>query len=244
MHSGNNHKVSAKDLRVYPISAQDANKFMRAHHYSGKVVPNSSLHFGVFLNGVIEGAMQFGSCINKKGTINLVAGTGWNDFIELNRMAFSEKLPRNSESRAIGYAMRLLRKHYPHLEWCISFADATQCGDGTIYRASGFVLTDIRVNDVLRVNPDTGEQMHVIQAHHLKLSQEFKKWKPLAGFQMRYIYFLNKQARDRLAVPEIPFTEIAAKGAAMYKGNKRALVEGAGIPSQQGGSTPTRTLQS
>jgi hypothetical protein len=29
----------------------------------------------------------------------------------------------------------------------VSFADGTQCGDGTIYRASGFVLTGIKEND-------------------------------------------------------------------------------------------------
>jgi hypothetical protein len=28
--------------------------------------------------------------------------------------------------------MRLIRKTYPHIEWVISFADGSQCGDGTI----------------------------------------------------------------------------------------------------------------
>jgi hypothetical protein len=51
-----------------------------------------------------------------------------------------------SESRALGIAMRLIRKTYPHIEWVISFADGSQCGDGTIYRASGFLLTGIRRN--------------------------------------------------------------------------------------------------
>ena len=167
--------ASAKDLVVKPIKAADANRLVKKMHYSGKVVPNSQLHLGVFWQGHIEGVMSFGPPINKKGTINIVEGTRWNGFIELNRMAFSERLPRNSESRAIAVAMKLLRKNYPHLEWVVSFADGTQCGDGTIYRASGFVLTDIRVSDALRTNPTTGEVMHVIQAHHLKLSKEFRK---------------------------------------------------------------------
>jgi hypothetical protein len=41
--------------------------------------------------------------------------------------------------------MRMIQKHYPHVEWVISFADGCQCGDGTIYRAAGFVLTGIKV---------------------------------------------------------------------------------------------------
>ena len=212
--------ASAKDLRIAPIKSTDANRLVQRVHYSGKVVPNSQVHLGVFLNGVLEGAMQFGPSINKKGSINIVEGTSWNGFIELNRMAFSERLPRNSESRAIAVAMRLLRTTYPHLEWVISFADGTQCGDGTIYRASGFVLTDIRVSNALRINPATGQTMHVIQAHHLKISRQFRTWKTLDGYQLRYIYFLNPAARERLTVPILPFDRIAEMGASMYRGER------------------------
>lgn len=230
--------ASAKDLRVAPIRAADANKLVQRLHYSGKVVPNSQVHLGVFLGDRLEGAMQFGPSINKKGTMNIVQGTRWHGFIELNRMAFSERLPRNSESRAIAVAMRQLRKTYPHLEWVVSFADGTQCGDGTIYRASGFVLTDIRVSDALRVNPDTGATMHVIQAHHLKLSKEFRSWKPLDGYQLRYVYFLNQDARARLAVPILPFSKIDEMGAGMYKGQARVKQATAGDqPGGRRGST-------
>jgi len=31
--------------------------------------------------------------------------------------------------------------HLPQIKWVISYADGTQAGSGTIYRASGFVLT-------------------------------------------------------------------------------------------------------
>lgn len=235
--------ASAKDIVVKPISAKDANAIVQRLHYSGKVVPNSTLHLGVFLDGRLEGAMQFGPSINKKGSMNIVAGTSWNGFIELNRMAFSDRLPRNSESRAIGIAMRLLKKHYPQFEWVISFSDGTQCGDGTIYRASGFVLTDIRVSDALRVNPATGETMHVIQAHHLKKSKEFRSWKPLQGYQLRYIYFLNPDARQRLTVPILPFSKIEEMGAGMYRGQARGKDQASAHPAELGGETPTPTLQ-
>jgi hypothetical protein len=141
--------LTAKDIRVHPIKAEVAARVVKKHHYSGKVVNNSQLHFGVFLDGVLEGAMQFGPSLDKRKTQGLVSGTSWNSFLELNRMAFSEKLPRNSESRAISVALRLIRQNYPHIEWVISFADGSQCGDGTIYRASGFVLTGIRKNNSL-----------------------------------------------------------------------------------------------
>ena len=60
-------------------------------------------------------------------------------------MAFTDVLPRNSESRALGIAMKLIRKHAPQIKWVVTFADGAQCGDGTIYRAAGFVLTSINV---------------------------------------------------------------------------------------------------
>jgi hypothetical protein len=145
--------VSAKDIVVKPIKAAVANDFVRQNHYSGKVVPNSQVHLGVFYAGNLEGVMQFGPSLDKKKTQTLVSGTAWNAFIELNRMAFSEALPKNSESRAIGVALRHIRKNAKHIDWVISFADASQCGDGTIYRASGFVLTGIKKNSGLRRNP-------------------------------------------------------------------------------------------
>lgn len=139
--------ATAKDIILRPISAADANDLVRRVHYSGKVVNNSQLHIGVFLGGKLEGAMQFGPSLDKRKIQGLVSGTAWHEFIELNRMAFTDALPRNSESRAIAIAMRLLRKHAPQVKWVVTFADATQCGDGTIYRASGFVLTGIKKNN-------------------------------------------------------------------------------------------------
>jgi hypothetical protein len=211
---------TAKDILIKPIKASDANRLCKVWHYSGKVVPNSQLHFGVWYKGHCEGVMQFGPSINKKGTINLVKGTGWNGFIELNRMAFSDKLPKNSESRAIGVCMRLIKKNYPHIDWVISFADATQCGDGAIYRASGFKLVGIAENTSLRINPKTGEKIHIIQAHHLKISKEFRAWQPLKGYQLKYIYFINKNVEQNLTLPIIPFSKIGELGIGMYKGAK------------------------
>lgn len=101
---------SAKDLIVKVIPSKVAVPFVKEHHYSGKVVNNSNLHFGVFYEGRLHGVMSFGPSLDKSKIQGLVEGTGWNEFIELNRMAFDDVLPRNSESRAISVAMKLIRK--------------------------------------------------------------------------------------------------------------------------------------
>lgn len=144
----------AKDIVLRPITAQEANALVRRVHYSHKVVNNSQVHIGVYYAGRLEGAMQFGPSLDKRKIQGLVQGTLWNEFIELNRLAFSDVLPRNSESRALGIAMRILRKHAPQLKWVVSFADATQCGDGTIYRAAGFVLTGFSYASMIELPPD------------------------------------------------------------------------------------------
>lgn len=135
-----------KKITIKVIPANIANDFVKKHHYSGKVVPNSVLHFGAFLDGKLHGVLSYGNSMDKRKTMQLVNGTGWNEFIELNRMAFDDYLPRNSESYCIGATLRMIKKQAPHIKWVISFADGAQCGDGTIYRASNFVLTGIKKN--------------------------------------------------------------------------------------------------
>jgi hypothetical protein len=231
--------LTAKDIHVAPISSQDANDLVKRVHYSGRVVQNSQLHLGVFLNGKLEGAMQFGNPIDKRKVLPFVKDTKWNDMLELNRMAFSDVLPRNSESRALGIAMRMIKKHYPNIEWILSFSDGTQCGDGTIYRASGFVLTGINKNSTIYRLPN-GETA----AKHGTSKIDFTGAKRMEGYQLRYIYFLNPEAKKRLTVPIVPFSDIAAMGASMYKGQKRGKLGDGGDQPHSDGATPILTLQS
>lgn len=240
------HEYTAKDIRLKPITSSEARSVIRRLHYSGKVVNNSQVHIGVYLGGNLEGAMQFGPPLDKRKLLGLVRGSAWEHVLELNRMAFSERLPRNSESRAIAVACRILRKHAPQVKWIVSFSDATQCGDGTIYRASGFHLTAIKESKNLVRLPD-GTVIH-------KMTLESSPGRPraelggrsyydvtggrydfakyvqavggtvLPGYQMRYIKFLDDSWEDALTVPSIPFEKIADMGAGMYRGERRGDV--------------------
>ena len=107
----------AKEIVLKVIPAKIAAPFMKAYHYSGKVVNNSQLHFGVLLDDRLHGVMSYGPSLDKRKIIGLVKDTGWNEFLELNRMAFDEYLPRNSESRAISMSVKLIKKYAPHIKW-------------------------------------------------------------------------------------------------------------------------------
>lgn len=213
-----------KEIIIKVIPASVANPFVKAHHYSGKVVPNSQLHFGAFLDGKLHGVLSYGCSMDKRKTMALVKDTGWNEFLELNRMAFDDYLPRNSESYCIGATLRMIRKQAPQIKWVISFADGTQCGDGTIYRASNFVLTGIKRNStILEWNGQIIADKTLNNSNYKKQGMSAgvaKKQgaKPLMGYQLRYVYFLDKASRSKLTVPELPYSAIDEMGAGMYKG--------------------------
>ena len=227
----------AKDIIVKVISAKIANKFIKKHHYSGRVVNTSRLHFGCFLDGRFHGVMSFGNPMIKKNMLFLVEGTGWNELLELNRMAFDDYLPKNSESRCLSIAFKLIKKNAPQIKWILSFADGCQSGDGAIYRAAGFYLTQIKTNNSLYQLPDgrvinnlnmTGKYMLADLAKRKDISSSWSYnknakiigAKPVKGFQLRYIYLIDKSCK--ITVPILPFKKIDEMGAGMYKGVKRS----------------------
>jgi len=260
----------AKDIIVKVIPAKIANEFVKKHHYSGKVVPNSRLHFGAFLDGSLHGVMSFGSSMDKRKTIAYCTNTLWNEFLELNRMAFDDYLPKNSESRCMSIAIKMIKKQAPHIKWILSFADGTMCGDGTIYRASGFCLVKIGANTTIYEFPDgkrialltltKGSDLQTKRKAAERYGAEMTSkasMKPFidigakkaSGFILGYIYLIDKSCK--ITVPIIPFSKIDELGAGMYKGQKitmaeRKAVAAGTVPNDQsgnGGSSPTPPLQ-
>lgn len=235
-----------KQIQVKSIHSSLANAFVRKHHYSGKVVPNSQLHFGSYLDDKLHGVMQFGPSMDKSKIQTLVKGTGWNEFIELNRMAFDDTLPKNSESRCIAIALRLIKKHAPHIKWVVSFADGTQCGDGTIYRASGFLLTAVKKNNTIIRNNEgmvVANMTYSKGKHILATGGKAKAiGVPLPGYMFRYIYFIDKSKQKDLTVDVLPYSAISDAGAKMYKG-KRVELESKAFDFQlkESGAVPTNT---
>jgi hypothetical protein len=234
----------AKDIIVKVIPSKVANEFVKKHHYSGKVVQNSSLHFGAFLDGKLHGVMSYGSPLDKRKVIPLVQPSLWNEMIELNRMAFDDYLPKNSESRCISITIKLLKKHSPHVKWILSFSDGCQCGDGSIYRASGFSLVGINENKTnwnykgykfsnvgFRTGDGDKKKLRSLGVDEKYLSSSkasdalFTQFgaNKIQGFQFRYIYLIDKTCK--ITVPILPFSKIDEMGAGMYKGKKVSLSE-------------------
>jgi len=182
--------------------------------------------------------MSFGSPMDKRKVITLVNNTRWNEMLELNRMAFDDFLPKNSESRALSIAFKLIRKNAPHIKWILSFSDGVQCGDGTIYRASGFELTGIKKSTQIIETPwgERVTRMTLTQVGSAKRQKVMRRLnipetgkssvlpflkagcRNVEGFQLRYIKILDKSCKLQCA--SIPFSKIKEVGAGMYKGEK------------------------
>jgi hypothetical protein len=232
----------AKEIIVKVIPSKIANEFVKKHHYSGKVATSSTLHFGCFLDNKLHGVVSLGRPMDKSKVLPLVENTEWNEMLELNRLAFDDYLPKNNESRCFSIVVKLIKKNAPHIKWILSYADGCQCGDGSIYRASGFYLTSIKVNKGLFKMPN-GEVVATVtlsagagrgkatMKRHGK-SGIYESWgvtkfinhvgaKTLDGFQLRYIYLIDKTCK--ITVPILPFSKIDEMGAGMYKGKKVSL---------------------
>ena len=214
----------AKEIIVKIIKSDVANAFVKKHHYSGKVVNLSNLHFGCFLDNKLHGVMSYGPPMDKRNVLNLVETSNkginkkWNEMLELNRMAFDDYLPKYSESRCIAISIKLIKKNAPQIKWILSYSDGTQCGDGTIYRASGLKLTQINKNGTI-YKLANGE----VVAKRGDSNYNFQGAKALKGFQNRYILVIDKKAK--LNCKDLSFDEIDKQGAGMYKGEKITLKE-------------------
>ena len=68
----------AKEIIVKVIPAKIANEFVKKHHYSGKVVNYSQVHFGCFLDNKLHGVLSYGGSVNKRALLSLVENAEWN----------------------------------------------------------------------------------------------------------------------------------------------------------------------
>lgn len=230
---------TVKGLIVKLIKKPMADAVVKKYHYSGKVTQNSQLNFGIFKDGLLVGAAQFGPSIDKR-RMGQSLGIGMNESLELNRLAISDVCGKNAESRVLGYCIRFIKKNYPHIRCIISFADACQCGDGTIYRASGFKLESFKKNSDIMSN----KEGNVVVRHggkHLKSDLKKDGYTVMAGFQMKYIYYIDKDLEKKHR--NVPFDKIP-KEVKMYKGVKRGEHESNATDHQsvEGGAIPTSTL--
>lgn len=193
---------------VATIPRAQAVQTILARHYSRRIVANSYVHLGIYQEGQCIGVMQFGYALNPRGIGRIVAGTQVDEYLELNRMWLDDIAPRNSESQAIAYAVRFIRRACPKVRWIQSFADE-RCGRwGVVYQAANFLYLGSHMTEFWELDGETYHRM-LLTAHgkcgvrgvHLKANLHRATCRRLRQF--RYIYFIQrKYLRDLRLRPQ------------------------------------------
>ena len=197
------------DFYVAQIPCPLARQVIIQHHYSHKVVNNSYLHLAVYREGVFEGVLQWGYALQHARAGYVVEGTVQGQYLELNRMWLSDDAPRNSESRAISYALKYIRQACPGVAWVQSFADERCKGLGVVYQACSFLYLGAH-NSIFYLLD--GEVYHKLNAsvkgrggRAAYLQENLHRAQKVQWRQFRYIRFLKTDWRKRLRLPVLPY---------------------------------------
>ena len=128
--------TSTLQLRLKEINKLTASNFYKRWHYLGETDFISTINYGAYYDGWLVGVISYGSPNAKKmrGLYDENTQDGW---WEIKRLAMTDDMPKNSESRFIAISTKLLRKSFK-VVGMITLADDGVGHTGTIYRASGF----------------------------------------------------------------------------------------------------------
>ncbi len=129
--------TSPLQLELREIDRCLASECYKKWHYLGDTGFISTYDFGVVFIDDLWGCISMGSPNAKvlNGYWTPETQEGW---WEIKRLALSDNLPKNSESRVIAVAMRLIKKMNKNVKGFVTYADSSVGHVGTIYKASGF----------------------------------------------------------------------------------------------------------
>lgn len=203
------------DFYVEEIPRSIAIGMIRACHYSRTHVNNARVHLGLYqarTQRVLVGVLQLGYAMNPRSQQKVVANTAVDEYLELNRMWLSDEAPHGSESRAISYTIKYLKRAWPKVKWLQSFADE-RCGRlGVVYQAANFLYLGHHWTTFYRLDGQWYHEVNMtavkrggIRGQYLRANRHRAEAVRLR--QLRYIYFLRRSARRDLRLPVKPYTK-------------------------------------
>jgi len=199
------------DFCVRLMPRGKANAMIKAGHYSKSVVNGSSVHHGVYIDGSCVGVLQFGLALNPASGDGIVRDCTRDEWLELNRMWLDDCAPRNSESRALSYAMKFLKRHKPNLTWVQSFADERAGGRlGVVYQACSALYLGEHLTQFVEFEGRAYHRMAWSSTEAWLVGRHHKRWlkvkraveagevTPQAFRQFRYFFPVRRAVLKRL----------------------------------------------
>lgn len=192
---------------IKEINRDLANKIIIENHYSKKFYNATYIHLGVFIDNILLGVLQYWYAMNPASQKSVVSDTEIDEYLELNRMRLDDKAPKNSESKAVGYSIKYIKRKYPKIKWIQSFADERCWCFGIVYQACNFSFYgehmakfrtldwEVFHNSLMTRNPKLSKSAEYIQNNKDSATSEELR-------QFRYIYFINKKYKDKCLLKE------------------------------------------
>lgn len=204
-------------FQVREMPRDKACEIVRANHYSKTIYSASRIHLGVYAPELL-GVLQFGAAMNPASQASVVSETGQDEYLELNRMWLDDALPRNSESKAIAYAMTYIKRKDARIQWVQSFADE-RCGrHGVVYQAANFIYCGEHTSTFWEYDGKVyhnsiltdGRQSETPSGRLLRENRAALI--PHKLRQFRYLYFIKRAAKKRLLLRQMPYPKHASEG--------------------------------
>ena len=201
------------DFHIKEIDRNIANDIIKKNHYSKKVYMATYLHLGLYYKGELKGVLQLGYAMNPQSMGGVVKGTQIDEYLELNRMWLDEVCPKNTASRAIGFAIKYIKKKYPKIKWIQSFADERCKRFGVVYQSANFDFfgehiavfweLDNEWYHNVQMTVSRESDRYIRNVGGAKFLQENKeRAKSFKLRQFRYIFFIDKRWKKKCLLEE------------------------------------------
>ena len=221
-------------LRIDWITRQDAERAVMRWHYSRRMPRFKLACLGVWEDGKWIGAVIFGCGATPE--IGRPFGVAQHEACELVRVALARHTA--PVSRILAISLRMIRKAYPKLRVCVSFADGEQGHCGGIYQAGGWTYVGPTYQEYIKLrgvieHPKTLHSRYGVGGQSmpwLRANVDPTACRVRGEAKHKYVWVFDTTLKSKLK--SLPYP-------------KRAVSTVASAPSVQdgeGGSKPTTAL--
>ena len=156
--NGGSTPTSPLQFYVSKIVHETAKNFVERWHYSGRIPTGKNYCFGLFtskdLSGKLYAVIVYGIGVNPYQASFL----GVENIIEIKRMCRTEPPLKFPLSRFIRLTSKMVSKEFD-FDCIVAFADPDQGHEGTVYKASGFILHGT-TNQEIHLLDENGNKRH------------------------------------------------------------------------------------
>ena len=197
--------IPVSKMTMKSISTKVAREYISTFHYSQSTPDSSRFIYAGFLGEKLAGIVVFAMGANDAQYKALIPDIKEGEYVELARLWSPDSMPKNTESRLIGMALKMLPLE---IKLVMSFSDEKQNHIGTIYQATNWYYCGMTGGGNMMIDKD-GNSRHVksINIYRLrhpelrdKTSEEIMEiygWKYVEGGKKHRYCFIRGNKKER-----------------------------------------------